>query len=476
MSLKVYNVLTRKKEDFIPQEQGKVKMYACGITASGNAHVGHALQACVFDMIKKYLEYLGYEVTYVRNYTDVDDKIIERSRQLNMSPMDYAQEIMEKTDKELKMLNVDFPTIQSKATECMDDIINLVKVLVEKGYAYQGEKGDIFYRVDKFQNYGCFSNRILDNGISGVRIDVDDSKQDVRDFVLWKTAKEGEISWDSPWGKGRPGWHIECSAMSMKYLGETLDIHGGGKDLIFPHHENEIAQSEAATGKQFSKYWIHNGLIKVNGQKMSKSFGNGILLQDILEKYNVDVIRLTLHQNHYRSDVNIVDGMFEQYEKKVYNMYKTFIVVEEHTRGLIADPNSDVSRQVYTCFTTAMNNDFNTALVIADLFQYISGLNKYLVQHDYHNALNLLYAVKKMYAILGICQMDPIQAVEQLKNKYLNKNSITEDEIERLIKQREDYKKEKNYQEADEIKKYLIEHGVEVKDSKNGTIWDVAIN
>lgn len=476
MELKVYNVLKRKKEYFIPQEKGKVKMYACGITASGNAHIGHAFQACVFDMIKKYMEYLGYEVTYVRNYTDVDDKIIDKSKRLNMAPVDYAQMIMEKTDKELKALYVDFPTIQSKATECMDDIINIIKVLEEKGYAYKVENGDVFFKVDKFTDYGRFSNRISDNSIGGVRIDVDINKQDVRDFALWKSAKEGEISWVSPWGKGRPGWHIECSAMSMKYLGETLDIHGGGKDLVFPHHENEIAQSEAATGKQFSKYWLHNGLIKVNGQKMSKSLGNGILLQDILEKYIVDVIRITLHQNHYRSDVNIMDGMFEQYEKKVYNLYKTYIAIEENADGLVADFNSEVAQQVYNRFTTAMNNDFNTSLAIADLFQYVASLNKYLAQKDYQNALNLMCAIKKMYAIVGICQMDPLQAVEQLKNKYLNKNGITENEINKLLKQREDYKREKNYQTADEIKIHLSERGIEVKDSTNGTSWDVSIN
>ena len=320
----IYNAATRKKEEFIPQEEGKVKMYACGITASGDAHIGHAFQACVFDMITKYMTFRGYDVTYVRNYTDVEDKIIAKANELGVDATEFAKKMIIKTNKELDDLGVDRPTIQSKATECMGDIINLIKVLEDKGFAYRVDNGDVFFDVKKFPEYGKFSHRSLDDSIDGFRIEVNSNKADTRDFALWKSAKPGEIFWESPWGKGRPGWHIECSAMSMKYLGETLDIHGGGKDLIFPHHENEIAQSEAATGKPFVKYWIHNGLIKVNSQKMSKSFGNGILLQDIQAKYCRDVIRITLHQNSYRSDVNVVDGIFEQHEKKVYEMYKSF--------------------------------------------------------------------------------------------------------------------------------------------------------
>jgi len=324
MSLKVYNVLTGKKEDFVPREEGKVKMYACGITVSDNAHIGHAYQAIIFDMIRSYLEYIGNEVTYVRNYTDVDDKIIINARKAGINPKDFAEAYIKKTDAELDALNIKRPTIQARATENIDEMIEFISKLIEKGYAYATEAGDVYYRVNAFSDYGKFSNRSVDEQFVGVRKEVEAGKEDDRDFALWKNAGDDEIYWESPWGKGRPGWHIECSAMSMKYLGETLDIHGGGKDLKFPHHENEIAQSEALTGKQFANYWIHNGLVKVNGQKMSKSLGNGILIEDLIKKYNPDTVKMTILQNNYRSDLNIMDGMFEQVEEKIYNIYKLF--------------------------------------------------------------------------------------------------------------------------------------------------------
>ena len=315
--LKIYNVLTGKKEEFKTIEEGKVKMYACGITVSDNAHIGHAYQAAIFDTIRKYLEYVGYDVTYVRNYTDVDDKIIINARQKGVNPLAYAEQYIEKTEEELKALNIARPTIQSRATECIDDMIHIISKLIEKGHAYSTPEGNVYFKVDSFANYGAFSHRTVEEQLDGVRKEVEPGKQDSRDFALWKAAGDDEIYWESPWGKGRPGWHIECSAMSIKYLGETLDIHGGGKDLKFPHHENEIAQSEAVTGKKFANFWIHNGLVKINGQKMSKSLGNGILIQELIEKYNPDVIKMTLLQNNYRSDINIMDGMFEQNEKNI---------------------------------------------------------------------------------------------------------------------------------------------------------------
>lgn len=475
MSLKVYNVLTRKKEEFIPTEPGKVKMYACGITASGDAHVGHALQAVVFDMIKKYLSLKGYDVIYVRNYTDIDDKIIDKAKELNIDPMQYARQIMKKTDSELDSLGVDRPTIESKATECMEDIIKLIQSLQTKGHAYKAINGDVFFDVESFPRYGFFSNRILDESIHGVRIESDPNKKDEKDFALWKSAKEGEISWDSPWGKGRPGWHIECSAMSMKFLGETLDIHGGGKDLIFPHHENEIAQSEAETGKQFSKYWLHNGLIKVNGQKMGKSLGNSILLQDILEKYNRDVIRLVLLQTHYRSDVNITDGMFEQFEKRVYDLYKTFHVIESNSAGLKPNRRADIFKSVNDKFIESMDNDFNTALVIADYIKYATMLTRYVSEKKFQEALDLKTAMKNAYSVLGICQMDPVQVIEQTREKYLKNSGLTEEEILRLLGKRTILKLEKNFSAADEIRNYLTSHSIEVKDGKETAEWDMII-
>ena len=328
MSLKVYNVLTRKKEEFVPQEENKVKMYACGITVSDNAHIGHAYQAVVFDVIRKYLRYKGYDVTYVRNYTDVDDKIIINARNVGMNPIDYAEKFIEKTNKELEELNVEEPTIQARATESIEDMVKFVQELVDKDYAYVAFDGSVYFRVSKFKDYGKFSNRLIDESLVGVRKDIEPGKEDDRDFAIWKSAGDDEIFWDTPWGKGRPGWHIECSTMSRKFLGDTLDIHGGGRDLLFPHHENEIAQSEALTGKRFSNYWLHNGLVKVNGQKMSKSLGNGILLEDLLKEYNSDVIKITLLQNQYRSDINVIDGIFDQYEGKVYSIYKLIKLVK----------------------------------------------------------------------------------------------------------------------------------------------------
>jgi len=268
MSISFYNVLTRKRELFTPIEEGKVKMYACGITVSGDAHIGHAYQAVIFDVIKKFFEYKGYDVNYVRNYTDVDDKIIAKGNELGIEPQEYAKNQIIKTDLELGKLGVDKPTVQAKATENIKEMIDFINKLIEKGYAYSTELGDVFFSVKKYSQYGKLSNRVIEDSLSGVRKDIEPGKMDDQDFALWKSAKEGEIYWESPWGKGRPGWHIECSTMSMKYLGETIDIHGGGKDLVFPHHENEIAQSEALTGKQFSNYWIHNGLVKINGQKI----------------------------------------------------------------------------------------------------------------------------------------------------------------------------------------------------------------
>lgn len=328
MSIYIYNVLTRKKELFVPIEERKVKMYACGITASGDAHIGHAYQSVIFDVIKKYFEYKGYEVTYVRNYTDVDDKIIAKGNELGIDPQEYANNQIIKTDFELNKIGNDRATVQARATENINEMIDFIKKLIEKGYAYSTEFGDVFFSVKKYSQYGKLSNRVVENSISGVRKDVEPGKIDNEDFALWKSAKKNEIYWEAPWGKGRPGWHIECSAMSMKYLGETIDIHGGGKDLIFPHHENEIAQSEALTGKKFSNYWIHNGLVKLNGQKMSKSLGNGISIKELLDLYNPDVIRFVLLQNNYKSDLNIVDGIFEEVEKHLYNFYKTFAAID----------------------------------------------------------------------------------------------------------------------------------------------------
>lgn len=295
--MKIYNSMTRKKEEFKPIEEGKVKMYACGITVYDLSHIGHARQAIVYSMIAEYLRFRGYDVKYVRNYTDVDDKIINRANILGKDPLDFSKEQIREAEIDMKELHVKDADVKPKAYENIDNIIKFVQGLIKKGYAYESSNGDVYYIVRKFNEYGKLSNRNIDELINGVRKNVEVGKRDPLDFALWKAAKPGEISWNSPWGKGRPGWHIECSAMALNELGEMIDIHGGGKDLIFPHHENEIAQSEALNGKTFAKYWSHCGLIKINGEKMSKSLGNSLTIRDALKKYDYEVIKYVFMQN-----------------------------------------------------------------------------------------------------------------------------------------------------------------------------------
>ena len=473
MSLKVYNVLTRKKEEFIPQEENKVKMYACGITVSDNAHIGHAYQAVVFDVIRKYLRYKGYDVTYVRNYTDVDDKIIINARNVGMNPIDYAEKFIEKTNKELEELNVEEPTIQARATESIEDMIKFVQELVDKDYAYVAFDGSVYFRVSKFKDYGKFSNRLIDESLVGVRKDIEPGKEDDRDFAIWKSAGNDEIFWDTPWGKGRPGWHIECSTMSRKFLGDTLDIHGGGRDLLFPHHENEIAQSEALTGKRFSNYWLHNGLVKVNGQKMSKSLGNGILLEDLLKEYNSDVIKITLLQNQYRSDINVIDGIFDQYEGKVYSVYKLIKLVKEY--GLSVNKESDEYKKIVLEFEEEMDNDFNTATVISNLFNYVTLINKAIKEKDFEKATNLVGAIVDIYGVLGLFNQEADLVIESIKNKHLNRNNLLEEYINKMIDDRKEFKANKDYQSADKIRDELLEKGISIKDVGSDTLWDINI-
>jgi len=473
--LKFYNVLNKKKEEFSPIDENLVKMYACGITASGDAHIGHAYQAIVFDVIRKYLEYKGYNVKYVRNYTDVDDKIIIRAREAGISPTEFANEKMAKIDKELDALNIARPTIMSKATECIPDIISLIEKLIEKGHAYATEYGDVFFKVDSFPGYGKLSNRIIDDSISGVRKDVEPGKLDDRDFALWKKANDDEIYWESPWGLGRPGWHIECSAMVMKYLGDTIDIHGGGKDLIFPHHENEIAQSEALTGCQFSNYWIHNGLIKINGQKMSKSLNNGILLEDLLKCYNPEVIRMTLLENNYRSDMNVVDGAFEDHENKLYTIYKLFKQIDDMTDGLSVNSDSQEYKSVKEEFESAMDNDFNTSLAIANIYDKLNVLNKLINKKELQKLVDMKQAIVDCFKVLELFGQNPNEFVEEIKNKYVKKYKIDENIVLELISKRNEYKANKDYVNADMIRDELLNMNVVIKDSSLGTEWDVVI-
>ena len=477
MGLKLYNVLTGKREDFVPQEEGIVKMYACGITVSDNAHIGHAYQAVIFDVIRRYLEFKGYKVIYVRNYTDVDDKIIINARKKNENPLDYAERFIEKTNKELDALSIQRPTIQARATDNIQDMIEFISKLIEKGHAYVADNGCVYFDVSSFKNYGNFGHRNLDDLLSGVRKDIEPGKLDDRDFALWKSAGDDEIYWESPWGKGRPGWHIECSTMSMKYLGETLDIHGGGKDLRFPHHENEIAQSESLTGKRFSNYWLHNGLVKVNGQKMSKSLGNGILLQDLLKEYDSDVIKVTLLQNNYKSDLNITEGMFENYEKKIYLLYKVFDYIDRVSGDYVANKDSEYYKEIKEKFIEAMDNDFNTSVAISNAFDYLSQLLQMIDKKDQiQNMIDIKTALVDIYNVLELFQENPKIVLKNMKEKYLNLNGMTEEKILDLIEQRKQMKESKDYASADKIRQMLTNNGVLIKDTREGTEWDIEIS
>ena len=478
--LKVYNVLNRRKEEFVPMSGNDVKMYACGITASGKAHIGHAYQAVIFDVIRSYLEYRGYNVTYVRNYTDVDDKIIIKARELGVDPRMYAETIMAGIDKEFEELGVCPPTICSRATECVGDMIDFIKKLIDAGHAYPTEYGDVYFDVDSFPGYGKFSNRLEgEELLSGVRNETEPGKRNDRDFALWKHAGDDEIFWESPWGNGRPGWHIECSTMSMKFLGETLDIHGGGKDLIFPHHENEIAQSEALTGKQFAKYWLHNGLVKVNGQKMSKSLGNGILLCDLLKDFIGDVIKLTLLMNSYRSDINIMDGIFDSNESKIYDIYKLFAKIDRLSGDMTDVPEAgqagkDLAAKIKEEFVDAMDNDFNTAVAVANLFGYTAELQKLVQKNLVGDAVLVKNTLREVYGVLRLLNSDPAEVIGKIKAKYLAKSGVSPEEADGAFQKWLGFKNEKDFASADAVRNGMAEKGILfVTERGGGSYWDV---
>lgn len=460
--MKIYNTLTRRKEDFVPLEEGKVRMYACGITVSGDAHIGHAYQALIYDIIRKYLQKKGYDVTYARNYTDVDDKIIARSHETGIPADRYAEMMIEKIDREMRALQVDDPDIWLKATCTIDGIIAFISKLIEKGHAYPTPEGDVYFAVDSFAGYGKLSGRNLDDAREGVRIDNEENKRNPLDFALWKSAKEGEPFWKSPWGNGRPGWHIECSAMNMEAFGEQIDIHGGGRDLIFPHHENEIAQTEALTGKQFAKYWIHNGLIKVNGQKMSKSLGNSLLLADLLAAYSPETIKFALLQTNYRGDINVTDNLFPDAEKHLCGFYR--VLSEARRQGIACDGNDPA---VDAAFDASMDDDFNTAKAIADLFGYFKSAAAMLRAGDAEGVNNLLGQVKKTYSLLGLFRADPDEFIASCEAKQ--KSDIPE-EVTRLVALRAEAKARKDWTEADAIRAKITEMGYSVKDTKDGAV------
>ena len=457
--MKIYNTLSGSKQEFVPINEGKVNMYACGITVSGEAHIGHAYQALIYDIIRKYLEKKGYEVTYARNYTDVDDKIIAKSNQTGIPAEKYALDMIENINVQMRRLNVNDPSIWIKATESMDEIIAFVETLIEKGHAYSTKKGDVYFSVDSFPSYGKLSHRNLEDAMNGVRVENDENKQNPLDFALWKSAKPGEPMWDSPWGKGRPGWHIECSAMNKKVFGEQIDIHGGGRDLIFPHHENEIAQTEALTGKKFVNYWIHNGLIKVNGQKMSKSLGNSLLLKDLLDKYSDETIKLALLETNYRGDINITDNLFPSAERHMYDFYKIILSAQE--KGVkIEGENASIDED----FNNAMDDDFNTALAISNLYGYFKKIKSKIASDDSSCGADISQ-IRKTYSLLGLFTKDAKQFVLDVDAK--NQESIPQEIID-IAEERKIARQNKDWAKSDLLRNTLAEKGYEVKDSKDG--------
>ena len=476
--MKIYNSYTKRKEEFQPLEGNKVKMYACGITVSGEAHIGHGYQALIYDIMRKYLKKQGYDVTYARNYTDVDDKIIAKSHETGIPADEYAAKMIENINEIMEKFHVDDPDVWLKATENIDNIIDFVSKLIEKGHAYPTKNGDVYFDVESFPGYGKLSNRNIEDALDGVRVDNDDEKKNAYDFALWKSAKAGEIYWESPWGQGRPGWHIECSAMNREAFGEQIDIHGGGRDLIFPHHENEIAQTEALTGKQFVKYWTHNGLIKVNGQKMSKSLGNSLLLAELLEKYSDEAIKFALLQTNYRNDINITDNLFPEAEKHLYEFYKSLAVIDKvmiNFKGSEMTIEQDevmqaaeYTQKVEDEFNACMSDDFNTALALSNLFGYFKDIKKWLSSGKTSGlfvALSVSVQIRKTYDILGLFHKNATEYVAWYEAQ--NTADIPAD-VKAIAEERWVARTNKDWAKSDELRAKLSELGYTVKDSKEG--------
>ena len=453
MTLKIFNTLTRQKEEFTPIVPGKVGMYVCGMTVYDFCHLGHARVMVAFDVIARYLRHRGFDVNYIRNITDIDDKIIKRANENGEAFDALTERFIAEMHKDSEMLGIEKPDAEPKATAHIGDIVALVETLIEKGFAYAASNGDVYYRVRKFEGYGKLSGKVLDELEAGARVEVEDVKEDPLDFVLWKSAKPEEPHWDSPWGIGRPGWHIECSAMSTCCLGDTFDIHGGGPDLKFPHHENEIAQSEAATGKKYVNTWMHAGAVRVDGEKMSKSLGNFFTIREILDKYPAEVVRFLLLSSQYRSAINYSEDSLKEAQTKLERFYNALLDVPV---GDVKDIDNDYSAR----FHAAMDDDFNTPVAIAVLFDLVRDLNK--ASGDEQAAL--AGQLRFLGGVLGCLQSDP--------QSFLQSGAGDETEwIEEMIQKRLEAKKAKDFATADAVRDELTAKGIVLKDGPEGTTW-----
>lgn len=461
--MRIYNTMTRKKEEFIPLDKNNVKMYSCGPTVYNYFHIGNARPFIIFDTMRRYLEYRGYGVTFVQNFTDIDDKMIKRANEEGITVKELGDRFIAEYFKDAQAIGIRPATVHPKATENIDAIIDIVKKLVDNGYAYVVD-GNVYFSTKKFKEYGKLSGQPLEDLEAGARIDVNEHKQDPMDFALWKAKKEGEPAWESPWGEGRPGWHIECSAMANKYLGETIDLHSGGQDLIFPHHENEIAQSECANCKPFARYWMHNGYINVNNQKMSKSLGNFFTVRDILEKYDGEVIRFFMLSAHYRNPINFADTLMEQAKSAVERVY-TCIENLEFLLSNAEDKPCDEELKNKLCgykqkFIDAMDDDLNTADAIAAIFDIVYIANTEITSASGKEAIELaLSLIRELGGVLGLFEKETKKSLDA--------------EVEELIKKREEARKVKNWAEADAIRDKLKEMNIVLKDTPDGVKWSV---
>ncbi len=461
--IRLYNTLARKKEEFQTLEPNTVKMYVCGVTVYNDAHVGHAMSAIVFDIVRRYLEYRGYNVKHVMNYTDVDDKIINRAKQLNEDPLQLSQRYIEDYARNLADLNVLPATSNPQVSKTMPLIIQFIEGLIEKEHAYAASNGDVYFRVVSDTDYGKLSGRKLEDMQAGARVEVGEMKQHPMDFALWKAAKPGEISWDSPWGKGRPGWHIECSAMNLAELGEQIDIHGGGNDLIFPHHENEIAQTESYTGRQFARYWIHNGMLQLGGEKMSKSLGNIISINDFLKTRSADVMRMLVLTGYYRAPLIFNDETQDAAEKSLDRLKSALRPASPSSKGLPPGTAAELVTQAEStkqAFTNAMDDDFNSPLALAALYELVKAINT--ARDNGATDDQLAPAQKTLRELTGVFGL-------QLKEK--TGSSEMEAQVNALIAERNEARKQKQWARSDEIRDQLKEMGVTIEDSKDGTTW-----
>lgn len=476
MELRVYNTISGKKEIFAPLEKSKVKMYACGVTVYDHCHIGHARSGIVFDTVFRYLKAKGFEVTFVKNFTDIDDKIIRKSQDEKVSWKEIGEKFIASFHEDMDALNILRPTHEPRATEHIDDMIQLVDTLLKNGHAYMSD-GDVYFSVESYKGYGGLSKRSLDEMLAGARVEIGEKKRNPLDFALWKASKEGEPSWKTPFGDGRPGWHLECSVMSTRYLGNPFDIHGGGKDLVFPHHENERAQTEAATGNTFVNYWVHNGFVNIDMEKMSKSLGNTLLIKDFLKEYHPEVLRLFFLTTHYRSPIDYTARSIDDANSVLHRLYHTYDRAQQLMKGKPSSPVQHAEAdELKSKFYEAMDDDFNTALAISYVYELSKILNKLADDNDESSTARIPYVsgiLKTLTSVLGLLYDDPAAFEAQEKVRYLARSGLDTTFIENAIRERAEARKNKQFQKSDEIRTMLADKGIALLDTPQGTEWRI---